>query len=98
MSGNDHRGGGKAQSFLDHLGQRRVGVRGARQVFAGRPELDGGDGFGDQIACPRADDVNAEDAVVLLVGEDLHEAVGGEVRLGVQGFAREPDLTGPQFR
>ena len=71
------------RGFLHRLGQRRVRVAGARDVLGGGAEL-------HRRPRPRAimspasgpDDVHAEHAVGLGVGEDLHEAVGLVVGLG----------------
>ncbi len=57
--------------FFEGLGERRMGVAGAGDVFAGCAELHGGGGFGDQVAGARAEDVHAEHAVGLGVRRAL---------------------------
>ena len=63
-------------------GKRRMGVAGAGDVFRGGAELHRHGGFGDHVAGIGADDMHAEHAVGLGVGEDFHEAVGLLVGLG----------------
>jgi hypothetical protein len=62
--------------FFEGFTQGWVGVAGAGDVFGTGAEGHGGRGFGDEVAGARADDVDAEDAVVLGVGEDFDFAVG----------------------
>ena len=64
------------RGFLEGLGQGGVGVAGARDVLAAGAELDRDGRLGDQVAGARAEDVHAEHAVGLGVGEDLDAAVG----------------------
>ena len=59
-----------------------MGVAGARDVLGGSAEFHGDDGFRDHVAGVGADQMHAEHAVGLGIGEDLHEAVGGEIHLG----------------
>ena len=66
----------RQRRFLHRLGQRRVGVAGARDVLRGGAEFHRDGGFRDHVAGVGADDVHAEHAVGLGVGQDLHEAVG----------------------
>ncbi|ODA68154.1 hypothetical protein A7A08_01325 [Methyloligella halotolerans] len=51
-----------------------MGVAGAGQILGRATELHKNGGFGDHVARVRAQDVDAEDPVGLLVGENLHEA------------------------
>src|SRR6185295_14842207 len=62
--------------FLHGFSESRMRVAGARDVFAARAEFYRIGAFGDQVACARADDMNAEDAVGLGIGEHLHAAFG----------------------
>ena len=59
-----------------------MGVAGARQVFGTSAKLHKHCHLVDEFACHGADDVAAEDAISLGVGEDFDEAVGGLVCLG----------------
>ena len=61
--------------FHHRLGKRRVGVDGPGDRFAGRFELECGARFSDQLSRFRTDDVDAEELVVFLVGDELHQAV-----------------------
>ena len=63
----------RERGFLQRLAHRRVRMAGARDVLGRRAELERDHGLGDQIAGHRAQDVHAEHAVALRVGEDLHE-------------------------
>src|SRR3979411_1816727 len=73
-----HRHGG----FLDGLAQRRVGVAGARDVLGRFGEFHRDGGFGVPAVGVGPDDVHAEHAVGLGVGEDFDETVGLMVDLG----------------
>ena len=76
------------------------GVAGARDVLGRAAELHRDRRLGDHVAGVGADDVHAEHAVGLGVGEDLHEAVGGEVDLGaaVGGERKLADVVGDAGR
>src|SRR6516162_4042329 len=67
--------------LLHRLGERRVGVAGAGDVLGRGAELHGNRSLRDHVAGVRADDVHAQHAVGLGIGEDLHEALGLQVRL-----------------
>src|SRR6185437_9464526 len=88
--------GDRHGGFLDRLGQRRMRVAGAGDVLGGSAEFHGDDGFGDHVAGVGADEVHAEHAVGLGVGEDFHEAFGGLVHLGtaVGGHRKLADVVG----
>ena len=60
--------------FFQCLGKSRVGVRTAGQVFAARAEVDGRRRLGDEIPGSRPEDVDAEDAAGVPVGENLYLA------------------------
>src|SRR5262245_45820235 len=87
-----HRHGG----FLDGFRQGRMRVAGARDVFRGGANLHGDGGLGNHVAGIGAENVHAEHAVGLGVGEDLDEPVGGAVDLGAAiGGKRElADIVG----
>ena len=74
--------GDRQRCFLHGLGQRRVGVAGARDVLGRSAELHSHSGFRDHVAGVGADDVDAEHPVGLGVGQDFDEAVGLLVGLG----------------
>ena len=73
-----------------------MGVAGARDVLGGSAELHGDDGFRDHIAGVGADQMDAEHAVGLGVGENFHETLGGLVHLGapVRGHRKLADIVG----
>src|SRR5690349_24641792 len=56
-----------------HLGERRMRVADARDVLARRTEFHRDDALGDQLARLRPDDVHAEDAIGLRIGDELDE-------------------------
>src|SRR5438477_96935 len=58
----------------ERLRQRRMRVDRLGDRLRRRLELQRGAAFHDQLRGARADDVHAEDLVVLLVGDVLHEA------------------------
>ena len=91
-----HRHGG----FLDRLRQGRMRMAGAGDVFGRGAEFHGDRGLGDHVAGIGADDVDAEHAVGLGVGDDLDEAVGGQVDLGaaVGGEGKLADVVGDAGR
>src|SRR5581483_8739399 len=62
--------------FSDRLRESRMRVNRANDFFHRRFEPQQRRRFGDQLGRPRADQVDAEHFVVLLLGDDLHEAVG----------------------
>ena len=65
--------------FLQRLGQRRVGVHVAGDLFGGEvPQLGEGE-LGQELGHVRADHVQAEDLAVLGVGDELDEAGGQAV-------------------
>src|SRR5439155_9954076 len=61
----------RQRGLSEDLRQRRVGVRGAADLPRRRLELECDRGLGDQVRCVRADQVDAERLVGLLVGDDL---------------------------
>ena len=61
----------RERRFLDRFGQCRMRMAGARDVFGRRPEFHGDGGLGDHVAGVGADDVHAEHAVGLGVGENF---------------------------
>ena len=77
-------------------GKRRMRVAGARDVFRRGAELHRHRRLRDHVAGIGAEDVHAEHAVGLGVGEDLHEAVGLLVGLGaaVGGEREFSDVVG----
>ena len=92
--------GDRQRRFLHRLGQRRMGVAGARDVLGRGAELHRDRGLRDHVAGVGADDVHAEHAVGLGVGQDLHEAVGLVVGLGaaVGGERELADVVGDAGR
>ena len=57
----------------DGLGDGRVRVDDAPQLFGRRFEVEGDDGLVDDLGRVRADDVDAEQLVVLRLADDLDE-------------------------
>src|SRR5689334_17649261 len=57
--------------FGQGLRQRRVRAHHVQHLFAGGLEAQQGAGVADQLGGPRADDVDAQDLVVLLLGDDF---------------------------
>src|SRR5581483_3479437 len=55
--------------------ERRVRVHNVAEFFGGRLQADGDAGLGQQVGRVWTDDVNAQDFVVLCVGDDFYEAV-----------------------
>ena len=70
MDGRAVRG---VRRFADRLRHRRMCVDRANQLFDGALEPQRQRGFGDQLRRARTDHVDAEDLVVLLLGDDLDE-------------------------
>ena len=68
-------------------------MAGAGDVLGRAAELHRDRRLGDHGAGIGADNVHAEHAVGRSIGEDLHEAVGGEVDLGA-AIRREGELAG----
>lgn len=66
-----HAFGGFHYGFADGW----VGVHYAAEFVGGGFKGHGDAGFGEQLGCVRADDVDAEDLIVFLFGDDLDEAV-----------------------
>ena len=62
-----------------------------RDVFRARAILDSKDSLGDHLARVRADDVHAEHAVGLRLGNELDDTLGVEVRLRAR-VGREGEL------
>ena len=62
--------------FHDGFGDGRMSVHDAAEFVGGGFEGHGDAGFGQQFGGVRADDVDAEDLVVFLFGDDLDETVG----------------------
>ena len=62
------------RGFAHRLRHRRVRVDRADQLFDRALEPHGERGLGDELGRARADHVDAEDLVVLPVGDDLDEA------------------------
>ena len=71
-------------SLLECLGERRVCVARPGDVLRRSAVLDSQGGLGDHLAGVGTDDVHAEDAVRLSVGDELDNALGIEVRLGAR--------------
>src|SRR5882672_3812246 len=63
------------RGLADGLGQRRMRVAGARDVFRRRREFERQRSLADHIADIGPDHVHAEHAVGLGIGDDLHEAL-----------------------
>src|SRR5690625_395508 len=62
--------------LLHRFGQRRVRMNGPAHVLTGCAERHRRNRFGYEVTGPGADDVHAQDAVGLRVGQHLHLAVG----------------------
>src|SRR5262249_37746807 len=77
--------------FFDRLGERRMGVAGARAILGGGGELDAQRHFGNQIAGLGADDMATHDPIGLGVGENFDEALGVAVGAGA-AVGREREL------
>ncbi len=73
MDGGAVRG---VRRFAHRFRHRRVGVDRADQLFDRAFELQCDGRFGDELGRARADHVDAEDLVVLLLEDDLDEALG----------------------
>src|SRR5579872_3205870 len=70
-----------------------MGVAGAGDVFGRGAELHGDGGLGDHGLGVGAEDVHAEHAIGLGVGEDFDKAVGGEIGAGA-GVGGERKFSG----
>src|ERR1700722_3514580 len=70
-----------------------MGVAGAGDVLGRGAEFHGDGGLADHVAGVGAENVHAEHAVGLGVGQDFDEAVGGQVDLGA-GIGGERKLPG----
>lgn len=57
------------------FGNCRVGVDDAAELVGCGFECHSDAGFGEQLGCVRADDVDSEDFVVFFLGDDLDETV-----------------------
>ena len=68
--------------FFDRLRQGRMRVAGAREIFRRTAEFHQHRRFRDHVAGVRTDNVNAEHAVGLGVGQNFHKAVGLLIGLG----------------
>ena len=66
---------GAHAGLLEGLGEGGVGVARARNVLAAGAVLHGQDALGNHLASVGADDVHAQDAVRLLVGQNLDHAL-----------------------
>ena len=73
--GHRHRG------FLDGFGARRMRVAGARKIFGRAAEFHQHRRLVDHLAGFAADDVNAEHAIGLGIGENFHETISGLIDL-----------------
>ena len=74
--------------FHERLGEGRVAVNGAGDVFGAGAELERQHGLGDHLGRARADDVHAQDAVGPLVGDELDEALGLTQAAGAGGAGK----------
>src|SRR5947209_586922 len=72
----------RERGFLNRFRQRGMRVAGARDVFRRRTEFHRNGGFCDHVAGVAADDVHAEHAVGLGIGQDFHKPVGLLIGLG----------------
>src|SRR6185503_13949598 len=66
----------RVRGFPDRLRHRRMRVDGTDQLLDRALEAQGRRRLGDQFGRARADHVDAEQLVVLLLGDDLDEALG----------------------
>src|SRR5689334_881931 len=73
--------------FDDRFRHRRMRVDGADQLLDGAFQLQRQRRFGNEFGRARSDHVDAEDLVVLLVGDDLHEALRLAGDLGAPEYA-----------
>src|ERR1051326_8585917 len=80
--------------FHHRFGQRRMGVDRLCDRLGGCFELERGAAFDDQLRRARTDDVEAEEFVVFLVGDDLHETArfAEDARFRVRGEGELADL------
>ena len=84
----------RMRGFAHGFRHRRMRVDGANQLFDGALGPQGQYCLGDQLGGARADDMDAEDLVVFLVGDDLHEAVElvGHARAAEHAEGERSDL------
>src|SRR5579863_10701399 len=77
-----------------------MGVTGTGDVFGRSAEFHGDRGLADHVTGIGAEDVHAEHAVGLGVGEDFDETVGGQIDLGapVGGERKLADSVGDAGR
>src|ERR1043165_5998223 len=82
------------RGFHDCFGDGRVRVNRAAQLFCGRLQLHPDAGFGENLGRVRADDVNAQNLVVLGFADDLDEAFffADDARLARSGEGELADL------
>src|SRR5688572_3565094 len=73
---------GGMRRFVNGFGQRRVGVDRLDQLLERALEAEHRARLGDQLRCLVADDVDAENLIVLRLGHDLHESLGVAGDLG----------------
>ena len=74
--------GDRHGGFLHRLRQRRMRVTGASDILRRRAEFHGDDGLSDHIAGVGTNEMHAENTVGFGIGENLYEAVSGQVDLG----------------
>src|SRR6056297_2162091 len=78
--------------FTHRFGIGGVGVAGEGQILGRGAEFHGNANLVDQVTGHRADDMRAKNTVGFLVGQQLDEAVTGEIGLGA-AIAHEGELT-----
>src|SRR5208282_6037077 len=81
----------RQRRLFHRLVQGGMGVDGAGDVLGAGAEFHRHRGFGDDGAGVAADDVNAQDAVALGLGQNFHETLGEGVGAGA-GIGRERGL------
>jgi hypothetical protein len=59
-----------------------MSMAGARDIFGAGGKLHSQHSFGNEVGGARAKDVHAEDAIALLIGDDLGDALGLVERFG----------------
>src|SRR5437763_1864480 len=77
--------------FLDRFSQSGVGMRAPRQVFTAVPKSNRSRRFGNQVSGARADDVHAQDAIGLPVGQYFGFSFGPAQRQGAAIRAKRKD-------
>ena len=70
--------------LLERFRQRRMRVTGPRHILAARPVLNRQHTLGDHLARIRPHDVDPQDPIRLRVRDELHQALGLQVRLGAR--------------